>query len=131
MTMGRRSKLRPSMISSGDIFHTVWNITTIGEIIFEHSISLDLLEEVIRVTGEWLWDSEDFYYHISGIAFIKFNREKKMILWRDNNHEKRSRDIKKDDSSRQYIKFFMKSAIFDLLGGIIEDACLNKIRPVI
>lgn len=50
-----------------------------------------------------------------------------MILWRDNNHEKRSRDIKKDDSSRQYIKFFMKSAIFDFLGNIIEDVCSPKI----
>ncbi len=43
MTIGRRSKLRPSVLSSGNIFHTIWSITTIGEIIFQHSLSLGLL----------------------------------------------------------------------------------------
>lgn len=120
MTMGRRSKLRPSLLSSGNIFHTVWSITTIGELIFKHRLGIELLEQSIRETGEWLWDSDDYYYHISGIAFIKFNKDKKMILWRDNNLEKRNRDIKKDDSCRHYVKFFMKAAIFDFLGDILH-----------
>lgn len=31
-------------------------------------------------------------------------------------------DIKKDDSAKQYHKFFIKSAIFDFIGGIINRA---------
>ena len=33
MTLGRRNNLNPSLLSSGDIFHIAWSITTIGEII--------------------------------------------------------------------------------------------------
>jgi len=30
MTMGRRSKLKPFLVTAGNIFNTVWSITTIG-----------------------------------------------------------------------------------------------------
>jgi glutamine phosphoribosylpyrophosphate amidotransferase len=79
-------------------------------------------------SGEWLLDSEDYYFHISGIAFIKFIEEKNMVLWRDNNHEKRSRDIKKEDSRREYVKFFEKAAVCELIGEIIEDVCYTACR---
>jgi hypothetical protein len=69
--------------------------------------------------GEWLWDSNDYYLHITGISFIQFKKDKKLILWRDNYSEKRARDIKKDDSYKQYNKFFMRAAVFDFMGDII------------
>ena len=119
-TMARRSKLKPFLVTASNIFNTTWSITTIGEIIFEHRISLDLLERHILESGEWLWDSNDYYLHISGISFIQFKKEKRLILWRDNNNEKRNIDIKKDDSAKQYNKFFMKAAMFDFLGGIVS-----------
>jgi hypothetical protein len=59
-----------------------------------------LLEHSILSEGEWLWDSNDYYLHISGISYIQFKNDKKLILWRDNNNEKRNRDRKKDDSSK-------------------------------
>jgi len=49
---------------------------------------------------------------VTGIAFIKFVKEKQLVLWRDNNHEKRIRDNKKEDSREQYINFFLKAASF-------------------
>jgi len=123
MTMGRRNKLSPALLSSGNIFNTVWSITTIGEIVLNHHIGLELLEAWVGRSGEWMWDSENYYFHISGISFIKFVKEKSLVLWRDNNHEKRSRDIRNEDSSQQYIKFFSKAACFEFIGEIIENAC--------
>lgn len=79
-----------------------------------------MLERNILSGGEWLWDSNGYYLHISGISFIQVKKDKKLILWRDNNNEKRNRDIKKDDSCKQYNKFFMKAAVFDFIGGIID-----------
>ena len=56
---------------------------------------------------------------MTGIAFIKFVKEKQLVLWRDNNHEKRIRDSKKEDSREQYINFFLKAACFEFVGDII------------
>jgi hypothetical protein len=58
--------------------------------------------------------------HLSGIAFINFKKDKKLILWRDNNNEKRNRDIKKGDSNKRYNEFFMRAAVFDILGTLIS-----------
>ena len=69
-----------------------------------------------------MWDSEDYYFHISGISFIKFVKDKYLVLWRDNNHEKRSRDIRNEDSSQQYVDFFAKAACFEFVGEMIEIA---------
>ena len=72
MTMGRRSKLQPALLSSGNIFNTVWSVTTVGEVIFENHLGLELMEEWVSRNGEWLWDNQDYYFHVTGISFIKF-----------------------------------------------------------
>ena len=81
-------------------------------------------------SGEWLWDSEDYYLHVTGIAFIKFVKEKQLVLWRDNNHEKRIRDSKKEDSREQYINYFLKAACFEFIGDIIEEVCIIATRTL-
>lgn len=56
------------------------------------------------------------YTHI-GIAFIKFEKEKKLILWKDNNYEKKN--INPQIYTEQYNNFFMLAAAFDFLGEMI------------
>jgi len=40
----------------------------------------------MALRGEWLWDSNGYYLHISGIGFVQVVREKGLMVWRDNNH---------------------------------------------
>ena len=75
LTLGRRSKLLPFCLPAEDIFaNTVWSISTTSEIIFRHSLSLDFLQNGLVNKGEWVWDSNDYYLHRTGVAFVQLRK---------------------------------------------------------
>lgn len=71
-------------------------------------------------TRNWLWDREGYYMDRDGEAFIRFNKEKYLIEWFDNTIDK-NKWKKLESESKAYEKFFMKSAAFDFLGGMIDS----------
>jgi hypothetical protein len=53
----------------------------------------------------------------NGQAFIKFIKGKKLILWRDNNLEKRNK--KTEEFEQMYDLFFMQAAILDIFAECV------------
>lgn len=131
MAIGRRSKLAVYQVSAEDCFDMIWNITTLGEIVFSNRLGLDLLEMTINKSlsefcsdrsvhnkiGQWSWDSKGYYMNSEGMSFIKFKPGHLLILWRDNFERK---DNNHEDSNRRYTQFFEIATVMDIIGAIIS-----------
>ena len=50
---------------------------------------------------EWFWDPQGFFMDKKGRAFIRFVKEKGLILWKDNNLDK-ERWKERDDENNFY-----------------------------
>ena len=48
------------------------------------------------------------------------------MLWRDNNHEKKDRFSKQDSIYRQFNKFFMLAATYDIIADVVEQVINPK-----
>ena len=85
ISAGRKRHIDSFFAYKEDPFNTRWSILTIGEIIFKNSYGLLLRNKHVLRGGEWFWDPQGFFMDKSGKAYIKFIKEKKLILWKDNN----------------------------------------------
>lgn len=43
---------------------------------------MDLL--AVEMEDGWVWDRNGFYFKKDGFSFVKFYKEKKLVLWKDN-----------------------------------------------
>ena len=43
---------------------------------------MDLLET--SMDKEWVWDRNGFYFKKDGFSFVKFYKETRLLLWKDN-----------------------------------------------
>lgn len=101
-------------------FDTTLTISTIGEIFFSSETALSIFETDIINNKEWLWDNEGYYMDRNGEAFIRFIHDKNLIEWKDNLLDK-NKWKKVDSEASLYEIFFMKSAAYDFIGGIIDS----------
>ena len=76
---------------------------------------MDLL--AVMMEDGWVWDRNGFYFKKDGFSFVKFYKEKKLVLWKDN--YKQIVDAK-EVPENQFFNFFIKASAIDILGEILE-----------
>lgn len=120
ISSARKSKIITHLVSKSNAFNTRWMTATIGEIVFQSRLAMEMLEESIVRERNWIWDREGYYMDRNGEAFIRFNKEKYFIEWFDNTIDK-TKWKRLEMENVLYEKFFMKSAAYDFLGGMIDS----------